>query len=81
MAFEKPILQFEVTEGRRSAEGASLYAAPNDTTDFAAKLCALLDDPEQCAAMGRLGRARVETALSWDHQVEALIAAYQKAAG
>jgi glycosyltransferase involved in cell wall biosynthesis len=80
MAFGKPIVQFEVTEGRRSAGEASLYAAPNDTSDFAAKVTALLDDPDRRAEMGRIGRARVETELSWDHQVEALVAAHARAA-
>ena len=30
MAFGKPIVQFDVVEGRRSAMDASLYAKPND---------------------------------------------------
>lgn len=80
MAFEKPIVQFDVTEGRFSAREASLYARANDTTDLAEKIVALLDDPEACARMGQIGRERVETELSWDHQVEPLIAAYQRAA-
>lgn len=79
MAFSKPIVQFEVTEGRYSAGAASLYAAPNDTADMADKILALLDDPERRAEMGRLGRHRVETELSWDYQVDALIAAYRRA--
>jgi glycosyltransferase involved in cell wall biosynthesis len=80
MAFSKPIVQFDVTEGRRSAESASVYAAPNDTDDLAAKIGSLLDDPERGAEMGRLGRVRVETELSWDHQVDAMIDAYCRAA-
>ncbi|WP_236637949.1 glycosyltransferase family 4 protein [Mangrovicoccus ximenensis] len=81
MAFSKPIVQFEVTEGRYSAEDASLYAAPNDTSDMAGKILALIDDPERAAEMGRTGRARVESELSWDYQVDSLISAYQRAAG
>lgn len=80
MAFSKPIVQFDVTEGRRSAHDASLYAQANDTTDMAKKICLLLDNPELCARMGAKGRHRVETELSWDHQVDALIAAYQRSA-
>ncbi|MEV8468167.1 glycosyltransferase family 4 protein [Fluviibacterium sp. DFM31] len=80
MAFSKPIVQFEVTEGRYSAQDASLYAAPNDTTDMADKILSLIDDPERAAEMGRIGRDRVETELSWDYQVDTLIAAYQRAA-
>ena len=79
MAFGKPIVQFDVTEGRYSAQDASLYAAPNDTGDMAAKILELIDDPDRRAEMGRMGRARVETELSWDYQVDPLIAAYMRA--
>jgi glycosyltransferase involved in cell wall biosynthesis len=78
MAFEKPIVQFDVTEGRYSAGDASLYAASNDTSDMAAKLLSLIDDPEKSAQMGQYGRNRVEAELSWDHQVDTLIAAYTR---
>jgi glycosyltransferase involved in cell wall biosynthesis len=78
MAFAKPIVQFDVTEGRYSAGEASLYAEPNDTSDMADKILSLIDNPTKCAVMGRLGRHRVETELSWDYQVEPLIAAYQR---
>lgn len=79
MAFSKPIVQFDVTEGRFSAQGASLYAAPNDTTDMADKILALIDDPARAAEMGRIGRQRVQTDLSWEYQIDSLIAAYQRA--
>lgn len=80
MAFAKPIVQFEVTEGRYSAGRASLYARPNDTRDMAGKIGMLLDDPALSADMGVFGRNRVETELSWDHQVDTLIAAYTRVA-
>lgn len=78
MAFEKPIVQFDVTEGRYSALEASLYAAENDTVDFADKIEALLADPARRAAMGNFGRKRVETEMAWPYQVPALVAAYRK---
>lgn len=78
MAFGKAQVQFEVVEGRFSAQDASHYAAPNNTSDMADKIVALLDDPDKRAEMGAYGRARVETELSWDYQVDTLIAAYQK---
>jgi glycosyltransferase involved in cell wall biosynthesis len=80
MAFSKPIVQFDVTEGRFSAQEASLYAKANDPADMADKLEELLDDPETRKRMGEFGRRRVVSELSWDHQVETLIAAYQRAA-
>ncbi len=79
MAFEKPIVQFDVVEGRVSAQGASLYAAKNDPLDFAAKIVELLDDPERRAEMGRQGRERLLRDLSWQTQISSLIAAYQTA--
>ena len=78
MAFEKPIVQFDVTEGRHSAQDASLYARANDPVDMADKLVELLDDDARRAEMGRYGRARVEAEMAWPHQVPALIAAYQR---
>ncbi|MBL4807629.1 MAG: glycosyltransferase family 4 protein [Rhodobacteraceae bacterium] len=78
MAFGKPIVQFDVVEGRYSAQHASLYAKANDPIDFADKIEILLDDPEKCAEMGRFGRHRVETEMAWPYQVPKLIEAYQK---
>jgi glycosyltransferase involved in cell wall biosynthesis len=81
MALGKPIVQFDLTEGRFSAGDASLYARPNDVADFAAKLCELLDDPERRRTMGALGRSRVEAGLSWQHQIPQLLSAYVTALG
>jgi glycosyltransferase involved in cell wall biosynthesis len=79
MALGKPIVQFDLTEGRFSAGEASLYARPNDVADFAMKLCELLDDPERRATMGAIGRQRVEGGLAWHHQVPRLVEAYETA--
>jgi glycosyltransferase involved in cell wall biosynthesis len=79
MALGKPIVQFDLTEGRFSAGESSLYARPNDVADFAVKLCELLDDPEQRTTMGAIGRQRVEGGLAWHHQVPRLLEAYHVA--
>ncbi|MHC0055455.1 glycosyltransferase family 4 protein [Actibacterium sp. D379-3] len=78
MTLEKPVVQFDLTEGRASAGEASLYARANDPADFAAKLAELIENPEKGRAMGRIGRARVFDALSWDHSVPHLLAAYDR---
>ena len=78
MAFGKPIVQFEVTEGRVSAADASLYARANDAVDLADKIAWLLDRPEERARMGAIGVARVRDDLSWAHQVPKLVAAYRR---
>ena len=77
MALEKPIVQYDLTEGRFSAQAASLYAKHNDPADFADKILQLLSDPAARAAMGRYGRERVERELSWEHEAPKLLAAYE----
>ena len=77
MALGKPIVQFDVREGRRSALDASLYAAKNDVNDFARKIITLIDDPARRQAMGAFGRNRIERALSWSHEEPKLLAAYE----
>ncbi len=76
MALGKPIVQFDLAEGRYSAEGASLYAARNDPLDMAARIVELLDDPARRKHMGELGRRRVLDELEWRHEVPKLLAAY-----
>lgn len=79
MALGKPVVQFDVVEGRYSAERASLYAKANDPVDFADKVLELLADPAKREDMGRFGRERVESQLAWRYEVPKLIAAYRKA--
>ena len=76
MALGKPVVQFDLTEGRVSAGEASWYARPNDVADLAQKMVALLNDAPQRARMGALGRERIEDVLSWQHEAPRLLAAY-----
>ncbi|MGA7801978.1 MAG: glycosyltransferase family 4 protein, partial [Gammaproteobacteria bacterium] len=78
MALGKPIVQFDLTEGRFSAQDASLYAAKNDEQDLAAKIIELLDDPEKRRRMGEYGRRRVEDELEWKYEAPKLLAAYER---
>lgn len=78
MTLEKPMVQFDLTEGRASAGDASLYARANDPADFATKIAELITDPAKGQAMGKLGRRRVLERLSWDHSIPALLAAYDR---
>ena len=80
MALAKPIVQFDLKEGRFSAGEASLYADNRDMVkDFAARILWLLDHPEERMRMGEIGRRRVETELAWKFSVDSLLAAYQRA--
>jgi glycosyltransferase involved in cell wall biosynthesis len=77
MALGKPIVQFDLAEGRFSARAASLYARRNDPFDLAFKIVELLDDPERRRAMGAYGRRRVENELEWRYEAPKLLAAYR----
>jgi glycosyltransferase involved in cell wall biosynthesis len=76
MALGKPIVQFDLTEGRVSAQDASLYAKKNDPIDMALKIAQLLDDPGLRQRMGEFGRNRVKNELEWQYEAPKLLAAY-----
>ncbi|MCK5215195.1 MAG: glycosyltransferase family 4 protein [Candidatus Omnitrophica bacterium] len=78
MALAKPIVQFDLAEGRFSAQEASLYAKPNDAIDMAAKILELIDDPALRESMGAFGLNRVKNELEWEYEKENLYAAYRK---
>ena len=81
MALSKPIVQFDLKEGRFSAGEAALYSSRNgdQVSDFAAKLLWLLDHPEERKKRGEFGFRRVKTELAWEYSVSNLLAAYQRA--
>lgn len=76
MALGKPIVQFDLTEGRFSAQEASLYAARNDPVDMANKIVQLLDDDNLRNEMRRFGRERIEKELAWKYEAPSLLRAY-----
>ncbi len=76
MALGKPIVQFDLAEGRVSAQKSSLYALKNNATDFADKIVELLEKPELMEKMAKIGKARVINELEWCHEEPKLLAAY-----
>jgi glycosyltransferase involved in cell wall biosynthesis len=79
MALGKPMVQFDLHEGRVSAGDSSLYATRNDATSLASCIVRLIDDPQARSRMGQSGHKRLRTTLSWDLQVPQLLAAYERA--
>ena len=80
MALGKPIVQFNVKEGRFSAMEASLYADTNSgARGFAEKILNLLEDSDTRKSMGQFGRTRVENELAWEYSVQNLLTAYERA--
>ena len=77
MALGKPIVQFDLTEGKYSAKEASVYANPNDAVDMAKKIVELLDNPQKRQEMSVYGRKRIVEELSWEHTSKALLAGYE----
>jgi glycosyltransferase involved in cell wall biosynthesis len=78
MAFELPVVAFDLRETRVSAGDAGVYVEPNDVEKYAAAIVELMDDEPRRSRLGRLGRARVERELAWSHQQRAYLGVYQR---
>jgi len=65
MALGKPIVQYDLVEGRYSAQEASVYARPNDIQDFAEKIEWLLDHPNARKKISHFGQRRLKEDLHW----------------
>jgi glycosyltransferase involved in cell wall biosynthesis len=78
MAFELPVVAFDLLETRVSAGDAGVYVKPNDVHDYAAAIVELMDDEARRARLGKLGRARVEQELAWSYQERAYVGVYDR---
>lgn len=76
MAFGKPIVAFALPEHRFTSQEAALYVADNNELDFAKAIARLMDDPELCAEMGKLGQARIAEELNWECSAANLVGVY-----
>jgi glycosyltransferase involved in cell wall biosynthesis len=81
MAFELPVLAFDLRETRVSAAEAGVYVTPNDVHEYATALVELMDDEPRRARLGKLGRVRVEQHLAWSHQQVAYLEVYRRLTG
>ena len=79
MAFGKPVVLYNLVEGRRSAGECALYARANDPADFATQILKLLDSEMLRHELGECGRRRIESYLNWEYDKLALLEAYQTA--
>jgi glycosyltransferase involved in cell wall biosynthesis len=78
MAMSLPVVAFDLTETRFSAQGAALYATPNMVKDFADNIEILLDNAELRRTLGAHGRRRIEQELSWRTSTMYLLLTYKR---
>ena len=76
MALGKPIVQFDLKEGRLSAQKASLYAKNGSIEDFSEKILTIINNEDLRKKMGEFGITRVRNNLDWKYSIPNLIKAY-----
>jgi asparagine synthase (glutamine-hydrolysing) len=81
MAFELPVVAFDLVETRVSALDAAAYAEPNRDDHFAEIVLDLLADEIRRKEMGEAGRRRVEEVLAWRNQTSSYVHVYDRLTG
>lgn len=81
MAFGLPIVLYDLAEGRRSANGAALYAEANDPVHFARQVEKLLESESLRQRLGAKARENILTGMNWEVEKERLLDAYETALG
>lgn len=81
MAFELPVVAFDLKETKVSAAEAAAYVPSGDIASFAGAISELLDDDDKRGAMGKEGRRRIEQELGWSYQRDAYVGVYDALVG
>ncbi len=81
MAFQLPVVAFDLHETRISAAAAAVYVTPNDVGAYARAIVDLIDDEPRRAQLATAGRVRVEQELAWSHQRQAYLDVYERLLG
>ncbi len=77
MALGKPVAAYALTETCATLGAGGCYADDRTPEGLARAIGTLLDDPARRERMGRANRERFLDALTWEHQVPRLLAAYR----
>jgi len=77
MALRKPIVQFDLKEGRFSAQEASLYAKKGSVKDFSEKILTIVNNGDLGKKMGDFVYRRVRDKLDWKYSIQNLLNAYE----
>jgi glycosyltransferase involved in cell wall biosynthesis len=81
MAFELPVIAFDLKETRVSAGDAASYIESGDVAAYAQAIVELLDDPDKREAMGKKGRVRIEQELGWPYHRDRYVGVYDALVG
>jgi glycosyltransferase involved in cell wall biosynthesis len=81
MAFELPVVAFDLRETRVSAAAAAVYVTPNDVHEYAKAIVDLMDDEATRSQLAKVGRTRVEEELAWSLQERAYVGVYNGLTG
>jgi glycosyltransferase involved in cell wall biosynthesis len=76
LAFGKPVVAFDLTEHRRSAQDAAVYVEPNDVAKLSAAIRELLLDEQRRQSMGHYGQRRFREHLAWENSEQELVRMY-----
>jgi glycosyltransferase involved in cell wall biosynthesis len=79
MAMGRPLVAFDLTETRLTAQEAAAYVGETSGGALADAIVKLLDDPARRAAMAAAGIDRARRHLSWESQEASLRRAYELA--
>ena len=81
MAFELPVVAFDLKETKVSAGDAASYIESGDVAAYAQAIAELLDDPDKREVMGKAGRIRIERELGWPYQRDRYVGVYDTLVG
>jgi glycosyltransferase involved in cell wall biosynthesis len=81
MAYELPVVAFDLVETRVSAQDAAVYVRPNDVAAYGEANVELMDDEPRRQRLAKIGRQRVEDELAWRHQAAAYVSVYERLLG
>ena len=78
MAFEVPVVTFDLKETLSSAGDAALVVTPDNSTALSKGIAELLDADDRRHAMAKEGRTRVVEVLSWQQQASKYVNVYDR---
>ena len=80
MAFELPVVAFDLRETRVRPARPAVYVTPNDVHEYAKAIVELMDDEDRrAAARASWGGAGWSSELAWSHQERAYLGVYRAA--